>query len=81
MSVILGWLSSIWAKLALVGAVLLALLGVYAAIRKNGADSEKVKEAAKVAAARSKADAVQSRIDATGDAELGKLRDKWTKPS
>ena len=38
------FLSGIWAKIALVGAVALALLGVYAAIRKGGKDAERAAE-------------------------------------
>ena len=36
--------SSIWAKLALVGAILLALLGIFTMIRKSGSDAERAAE-------------------------------------
>lgn len=35
------FLAAVWGKLAFVGAIALALLGVYAAIRKGGRDAER----------------------------------------
>lgn len=56
MSVITGWLSGIWAKVALVGAVALALLGVYAAIRKGGKDAQRADDLAAAAAVKRRMD-------------------------
>ena len=74
MSVVAGWLSSIWAKLALVGAVALALLGVYAAIRKGGGDAQRAKDLAAGAAVKRRMDDAEARGPRTRDDVVDSLR-------
>lgn len=73
-------LGDLWGKLlaglAIAGAVLLAVLK----IRQGGRDAERVDQERRAAELRGKADAVENRVDAAGPGELGRLRDKWTRP-
>lgn len=74
-----GWLSDVWAKLlaglAIVGGILLAI----GKLKQAGRDAERAEQAARNDKIRRDADEVDRRMAAASDAELERLRGKWTR--
>jgi hypothetical protein len=69
-----------WLKLVPVLAAIGAVAGVVLMVRKGGADAERVAQGRRESELKRRGDEVDNRVDAAGDAELGRLRDKWTRP-
>lgn len=85
MSAILDWFGGIWAKVAMVGGIILAgLLAILMIERKGekaGAQSVEIKAAKATADAVQKAQDVQRTLDGTPDEEVSKeLLKKWSRP-
>ncbi len=74
-----GWLSAVWGKLlaglAIVGGILLAI----GKLKQAGRDAERAEQAEQGEEMRREAHEVDRRLDAASDAELDRLRDKWTR--
>lgn len=74
-----AFLSGIWSKLlvglAIAGAVLLAIGKLLAA----GRAQERADQAERNDRVREQADEARNEVDAAGDDELDRLRDKWTR--
>lgn len=65
---------------AAAGAVCMALLAAFAGVKRLGQQEEQNTNLRKTVADGEKAHDVQSRVDATGDADVDKqLRNKWTR--
>lgn len=74
-----AFLSGIWAKLlaglAIVGGILLAI----GKLKQAGRDAERADQAKRNDEIRRQADEVDRRIDAASDADIDRLRSKWTR--
>jgi hypothetical protein len=77
--VIPAWLTGIGAKLAAVGLVLLGIGIVVLKLLGAGRAAERADQLKRNAEAKRRGDEVDSRVDAAGVTELGRLRDKWTR--
>lgn len=63
-----GFFAGLWPKIAFVGAVLLALLGVYAAVRRSGRDAERADQAEAGVKTIGRANAAAQRVEPTQEA-------------
>lgn len=74
-----AFLSGIWAKLlaglAIIGGILLAI----GKLKQAGRDAERAEQAKRNEEFRRQADEVRNRVDGAGDAELERLRQRWTR--
>lgn len=71
--------SKVWFYLAFAVAFVWGLLMLVGKLMGAGAAKEKAAEAARADKERRTADEVRNRVDAAPDAELDRLRDRWTR--
>jgi hypothetical protein len=75
-----AFLSGIWAKLlaglAIVGGILLAI----GKLKQAGRDAERSDQAKQADKIRREANEARSSVDGAGDAELDRVRRRWTTP-
>lgn len=79
MTFILGLLKPFALKIALWGAVGLAVLGVLAGVRKSGRDAERVTNLKKALEAENERRQVDVDVAGADDAERERLRRKWSR--
>lgn len=72
-------LDRIWGWLLGAGAVVGAVLLALGKARQSGRDAERADQANAARQDRRKADEVERRVDSAGDADLSRLRDRWTR--
>lgn len=73
------FLTGIWTKLAAAGAILLTVLAVIARIFNAGRKAERGDNAEKAQQNERVRVQTDAGVAAAGDAELGRMRDKWTR--
>jgi hypothetical protein len=74
-----AWLTGIGAKIALAGAIALAILLGILKLIGIGRDQERYKASTKALEQVKEAKDVEARVDSATDAERAGLRDKWTR--
>lgn len=79
MTFILGLLKPFALKIALWGAVGMAVLGVLAGVRKSGRDAERVTNLKKALEAENERRQVDVDVAGADDAERERLRRKWSR--
>lgn len=75
-----AFFSGIWKYLAAGAVIVGGLVMAFLQIKQAGRDAERAEAEKRAANMRRVADEVENRVDAAGPAELGGLRDKWTRP-
>ena len=74
-----AFLSGIWMRIWMVGAIVGALLLAVLKIRQGGRDAERAAQARRDAEARADASEADRMVERAGDGELDQLRQKWTR--
>lgn len=72
--------SKVFGYLIVAAAVVWGLLVLVGRLMSAGAAKEQAAQAARNDEVRRQADEVRNDVDAAGDPELDRLRDKWTRP-
>lgn len=79
LSLIGGGISKAWIYLAIAVAVLAAVASVLLGARQAGRNAERVDNLKKALANENERKRIDVDVSGASDAELGKLRDKWTR--
>lgn len=74
-----AFLSGIWMRIWMVGAIVGALLLAILKIRQGGRDAERAAQARNDAKVRHEASEADRMVERAGDGELDELRRKWTR--
>ena len=74
-----AFLSGIWSKLLVAGAIVLGLLLLVGKLMGAGRAQERADQAERNNQLRRQADDARNDVDAAGEPELDRLRDKWTR--
>lgn len=76
---LLSLAGGLWGRIAAVGALVLAVLGLLAKVRQSGREAERADAERRIAERQREADHARGTVDSAGDAELDRLRQRWTR--
>lgn len=79
MTIILAFLRPYLLKIALFGAAVLGVVSFLYSVRQSGRAAERVDNLKKALANENERKRIDVDVSGASDAELGKLRDKWTR--